>query len=138
MLNTGQISMAWRLVLIVLVGLLTACSGVGIEPNKELVQKAIALQMQQTQQQLQQQVRDLEIKHVKIAQKQPITIQDLPGYRVKGTYDLKIKLAKQQLSQQQNPFEVYLQRQKEGKTWRLALPQFSTNGVPSWLTYLIP
>lgn len=129
--------MARRLVLIVLVGLLTACSGVGMEPNRELVQKAIALQMQQTQQQLQQQVRDLDIKQIKIAQKQPISIQDLPGFRVKGTYDLKIKLSKQQLTQQKNPFDVYLQRQKEGKTWRLALPQFDPNGVPSWLTYLI-
>ena len=129
--------MAWRLVLIVLVGLLTACSGVGMEPNRELVQKAIALQMQQTQQQLQQQVRDLDIKHIKIAQKQPISIQDLPGFRVTGTYDLKIKLLKQQITQQKNPFDVYLQRQKEGKTWRLALPQFSTSGVPNWLTYLI-
>ncbi|KJH70006.1 hypothetical protein [Aliterella atlantica] len=130
--------MVRRLVLIVLVGLLTACSGVGVEPNRELVQKAIALQMQQTQQQLQQQVRDLDIKHIKIAQKQPISIQDLPGYRVQGTYDLKIKLPKQQLTQPKNPFEVYLQRQKEGKTWRLALPQFSPNGVSSWFTYLIP
>lgn len=128
----------WRLILIVLLGLLTACSSVGTEPNKTVVQKAIALQMQQTQQQLQQQVRDLEIKRVNIAQKQPISIQDLPGFRVKGTYDLTIKLPKQKLTQQQNPFEVYLQRQKEGKTWRLALPQFNSDGVSSWLTYLIP
>jgi len=129
--------MAWRFILIVLVALLSACSNVGMEPNRELVQKAIALQMQQTQQQLQQQVRDLEIKRVNIAQKQPISIQDLPGFRVKGTYDLTIKLPKQKLTQQKNPFEVYLQRQKEGKTWRLALPQFNTDGVSSWFTYLI-
>lgn len=127
----------WRLILIVLLGLLTACSSVGTEPNKTVVQKAIALQMQQTQQQLQQQVRDLEIKRVNIAQKQPISIQDLPGFRVKGTYDFTIKLPKQKLTEQKNPFEVYLQKQKEGKTWRLALPQFNTDGVPSWLTYLI-
>lgn len=129
--------MAWRLILIVLVALLSACSNVGMEPNRELVQKAIALQMQQTQQQLQQQVRDLDIKRVNIAQKQPISIQDLPGFRVKGTYDLTIKLPKQKLTQQKNPFEVYLQRQKEGKTWRLALPQFNTDGISSWFTYLI-
>lgn len=136
-MNVGQQGM-WRFILIVLVALLSACSSVGMEPNRELVQKAIALQMQQTQQQLQQQVRDLEIKKVNIAQKQPISIQDLPGFRVKGTYDLTIKLPKQKLTQQKNPFEVYLQRQKEGKTWRLALPQFNTEGVSSWFTYLIP
>ncbi len=136
-MNVGQQGM-WRFILIVLVALLSACSSVGMEPNRELVQKAIALQMQQTQQQLQQQVRDLDIKRVNIAQKQPISIQDLPGFRVKGTYDLTIKLPKQKLTQQKNPFEVYLQRQKEGKTWRLALPQFNTEGVYSWFTYLIP
>lgn len=130
--------MAWRFILIMLVALLSACSSVEMEPNRELVQKAIALQMQQTQQQLQQQVRDLEIKKVNIAQKQPISIQDLPGFRVKGTYDLTIKLPKQKLTQQKNPFEVYLQRQKQGKTWRLALPQFNSDGVPSWFTYLLP
>ncbi len=130
--------MAWRFILIVLVALLSACNSVEMEPNRELVQKAIALQMHQTQQQLQQPVRDLDIKKVNIAQKQPISIQDLPGFRVKGTYDLTIKLPKQKLTQQKNPFEVYLQRQKEGKTWRLALPQFNIDGVPSWFTYLIP
>lgn len=130
--------MAWRFILIVLVALLSACSSVEMEPNRELVQKAIALQMHQTQQQLQLQVRDLDIKKVNIAQKQPSSIQDLPGFRVKGTYDLTIKLPKQKLTQQKNPFEIYLQRQKEGKTWRLALPQFNTDGVPSWFTYLIP
>jgi hypothetical protein len=129
--------MAWRFILIGLVALLSACSSVGVEPNRELVQKAIALQMQQTQQQLQQQVRDLDIKRVNIAQMQPINIQDLPGFRVKGTYDLTIKLTKQKLTQQKNPFEVYLQRQKEGKTWRLALPQLNSNGISSWFTYLI-
>lgn len=38
---------------------------------------------------------------------------------------------------QQNPFDVYLQRQKEGKTWRLALPRTGNNTKSTWVTYLL-
>lgn len=121
----------WRLIL-VLVLLLNGCSGV--EPNKEIVENAIALQTRLLQQQLQQ-ISKLEISHVNVTQKQPLSIDKLTGYRISGTYDLK--LPKQRLSQQKNPFDIYLQRQKEGKTWRLALPKMAKNGVFTWLTYAI-
>jgi hypothetical protein len=121
----------WRLIL-VLVLLLSGCSGV--EPNKEIVENAIALQTRLLQQQLQQ-ISKLELSHVNVTQKQPLSIDKLTGYRISGTYDLK--LPKQRLSQQKNPFEVYLQRQKEGKTWRLALPKMAKNGAFTWLTYAI-
>ncbi len=121
----------WRLIL-VLVLLLSGCSGV--EPNKEIVENAITLQTRLLQQQLQQ-ISKLELSHVNVTQKQPLSIDKLTGYRISGTYDLK--LHKQRLSQQKNPFEVYLQRQKEGKTWRLALPKMAKNGAFTWLTYAI-
>ena len=121
----------WRLIL-VLVLLLNGCSGV--EPNKEIVENGIALQTRLLQQQLQQ-ISKLELSHVNVTQKQPLSIDKLTGYRINGTYDLK--LPKQRLSQQKNPFDIYLQRQKEGKTWRLALPKMAKNGVFTWLTYAI-
>lgn len=121
----------WRLIL-VLVLLLNGCSSV--EPNREIVENAIALQTRLLQQQLQQ-ISKLEISQVNVTQKQPLSIDKLTGYRINGTYDLK--LPKQRLSQQKNPFDIYLQRQKEGKTWRLALPKVAKNGVFTWLTYAI-
>ena len=121
----------WRLIL-VLVLLLNGCSGV--EPNKEIVENAIALQTQLLQQQLQQ-ISKLVISQVNITQTTTLSIDKLTGYRINGTYDLK--LPKQRLSQQKNPFDIYLQRQKEGKTWRLALPKVAKNGVFTWLTYAI-
>ncbi len=143
----------WRLILVVLVLLLTACSGAGTEPNREIAQRAIALQTRQLQQQLQQEVSELNISQVEITQKQPLIIDKLAGYRIQGTYDFTIKrklrrgnlpasrfaskLPKQRLSKQKNPFDIYLQRQKEGKTWRLALPKRAKNGVVTWLTYAI-
>lgn len=124
----------WRLIL-VLVLLLTSCSSG--EPSKEIVEKAIALQTRQLQQQLQQQVSKLDISQVNIIQKQPLSIDKLAGYRIQGTYDFTIKLPKQRLNKHKNPFDLYLQRQKEGKTWRLALPKLAKNGVFTWLTYAI-
>ncbi len=142
----------WRLILI-LVLLLTACSGAGTEPNSQIAQKAIALQTRLFQQQLQQNVSKLDISQVTITQKQPLSIDKLAGYRIQGTYDFTIRrklgrgripaprfsrwLPKQRLNKQKNPFDIYLQRQKEGKTWRLALPRVAKNGVFTWLTYAI-
>lgn len=126
----------WRLIL-VLVLLLTACSGAGTEPSKEIAQRAIALQARLFQQQLQQKVDKLDISQVNITQKQPLSIDKLAGYQIQGTYDFTISLPKQRLSQHKNPFDIYLQRQKEGKTWRLALPKVAKNGVFTWLTYAI-
>ena len=121
----------WRLIL-VLVLLLNGCSSV--EPNREIVENAIALQTQLLQQQLQQISKPV-ISHVNVTQTTTLSIDKLTGYRINGTYDLK--LPKQRLSQKKNPFDIYLQRQKEGKTWRFALPKMAKNGVFTWLTYAI-
>ena len=137
-----------RLVLtVILLGLLTACGTVGLEPSSQLEERALALQLSQTQEHLSQQLHlsgrpqqppSFKINRVVIIQQEPLVIQNLPAYHVQGTYDLTLKLPRRQVNQQQNPFEVYLQSQKEGKTWRLALPQFTGKDTnPTWLTYLI-
>ncbi|MBW4614613.1 MAG: hypothetical protein KME21_15320 [Desmonostoc vinosum HA7617-LM4] len=131
----------WVLTAILLV-LLTACGSAGLLPNNQLVKKAIALELSQTQQQLSQQLdldfRGFEIKRLSIEQEQPLNIDSLPAFRVRGTYDLIIKLPKRRLTQPQKPFEVYLQIQQEGKTWRLLLPdKASKNTQPVWRSYLI-
>ncbi len=126
----------------ILLVLLTACGSIGLLPNSQLVQKAIALELSQTQQQLNQQLdldfQGFEIKHLSITQEQPLTIQNLPAFRVRGTYDLIVKLPKRQLTQPQQPFEVFLQIQQEGKTWRLLLPDKGGKATqPTWRSYLI-
>ncbi|MBH8551725.1 hypothetical protein I8751_04910 [Nostocaceae cyanobacterium CENA357] len=126
----------------ILLVLLTACGSIGLLPNSQLVQKAIALRLSQTQQQLNQQLdldfQGFEIKHLSITQEQPLTIQNLPAFRVRGTYDLIVKLPKRQLTQPQQPFEVFMQIQQEGKTWRLLLPDKDGKTTqPTWRSYLI-
>lgn len=128
-----------RRILPVLLALgLTAC-GVGSEPSKQLVRAAIALQVNQTQQELVQQLasygrsadkplslsRDFSLGGVKIAQRDRLTVAGLPTYRVRGTYNLTLSLPKRSVKQPQNQFEVYLQRQQEGKTWRVLRPEAS-------------
>jgi hypothetical protein len=122
--------------------LLTACGTIGVKLPNDLVEQAIALQLSQTQQELSQQLRldlqpEIDIRHIKIAEKNPLQIQQLQAYQVKGTCDYTIKLPKREITQRQAPFEVYLQRQKEGKTWRLAFIKTNENGEPIWATQRI-
>ncbi|ABA22651.1 conserved hypothetical protein [Trichormus variabilis ATCC 29413] len=127
----------------VLLLLLVGCNNIGLLPTSELVQRAIALQLEQTQEKLNQQLdlnfQGFQIKRLKIRQEQPLTIQNLPAFRVLGTYDLIFQLPKRQLTKLQQPFDVYLQIQQEGKTWRLLLPdKTSKDTQPVWHSYLIP
>ena len=132
----------------ILLALLTACGTVGLEPSSQLVQRAIAIALEQTQQQLSQQRRESERTHLPprfeinravITKQEPLVIQNLPAYHVQGTYDFTLKLPRRQVKQQHSRFDIYLQRQQEGKTWRLALPQSTgKDSKPVWFTYLIP
>ena len=120
--------------------LLTACSSVALLPSYELIEQAIAIQLEQTQQELKQKL-DLnfpkfEIKQVAINQEQLLTIEDLPAYHIQGTYDLTVKLPQKKISQPQKPFDIYLQIQREGKSWRLLLPKKVNNDQRSiWHSY---
>ncbi|MDZ8188664.1 MAG: hypothetical protein RMX96_27900 [Nostoc sp. ChiSLP02] len=132
-----------RLVLtVILLLLVTACGTIGLVPTSELVQKAIAFELEQTQQKLNQQLdldfQGFEIKRLSITQEQPLNIENLPAFRVRGTYDLIVKLPKRSLTQAKKPFELYLQIQQEGKTWRLLLPdKGGKNAKLVWRSYLI-
>lgn len=82
----------------ILIIFLTACTSIVLLPTPELVQKAIALQLKQTQQQLNQQLdlnfQKVNIQRISITQQQPLSIENLPAYRVKGNYDFTVKLPK--------------------------------------------
>jgi hypothetical protein len=108
--------------------LLTSC-GFG-NPNQAVVEKAIALQINHAQAELGQllysdttQPPQFSINRVKIAEQKKVTIEDLNGYQVQGTYDLTFNFPDRQVTQRKNPFTVYLQHQPDSKTWRWARPQ---------------
>lgn len=122
-------------------------SGCGVKlliPDMVLVKQAIARQITLDQKQVARQlfwsetVPKFQLQRVTISAIEPMVIQNLQSYQVRGSYDLTLKFSKRQWQQQQNPFEVYLQRQQRGETWRLARPQIeSQNNEIIWLTYLI-
>ncbi|NMG22646.1 hypothetical protein [Brasilonema bromeliae] len=130
------------MIAIILLWLLTACTTSVLAPTSQLVEKAIALELQQTQQQLNQQLdldfQGFEINRLSITQRKALTVENLPTYHVQGTYNLTFKLPKRKLTQPQKPFEVYLQLQREGKTWRLLVPEdHGKDSKQVWRSYSI-
>ena len=130
------------IIILVFLGLLTGCTTSVLAPTRQLVHDAIALELEQTQQQLNQQLdldfRGFKINHLSITEQKPLSVQNLPAFQVSGTYDLIFKLPKSSLKQPRKPFKVYMQLQKEGKTWRLLLPEKRGEDATGWRSYLIP
>jgi hypothetical protein len=129
---------------LVLAVLLTACQLVGPLPSQELVKQALTIELNQTQQQLRQQLRmgeepvEVAIDRVSISDYAPLAIDDLQAFRVQGTYNFTVKLPKREITRRQNPFEIYLLRQAENKTWRLAKLRTDETGEAVWETQLVP
>jgi hypothetical protein len=132
-----------RLVVVaVLLIFLTACGNGVLPPNGNLVKKAIAIQLEQTQQQLSEQLdldfQGFEIERLAIAKKIPLMMEHLPAYHIQGVYDLKFKIPQHDLKQPQKPFDIYMQLQREGKTWRLIIEDnHSQTSEPVWRSYLV-
>lgn len=122
----------------ILVGLLTACSGVA-GPDQQVVKQAIALYLNQLQQELVQELRldrqlqKFEISGIKVTEQQSLRIQALPTFRIQGTYDLALKFPERTVVEYQNPFKVYLQRQQAG-TWSWLRPTTDPEQKTNWLS----
>lgn len=130
---------------------LTACGNntppKGLAPGRDIVKHAIARQLTLTEDRLTSQLdnpttTDFEIKKLNIKTLTPLYIADLPTYQINGTYSLNLNLPRQEITQENNPFEVYLQRQVEGKTWRLLIPKNreqveEEKQVTTWKSYLV-
>ncbi|MDJ0701856.1 MAG: hypothetical protein QNJ46_01130 [Leptolyngbyaceae cyanobacterium MO_188.B28] len=124
---------------------LSACGLVGGGPPKAVVESAIALQFSQTQQEISQLLTPkgnrkstFTVSQVKVNRQTPMAIQNAPAYRVEGTFHLKLNLRTRRVSDQTTPFEVYLQPQPDGQTWRLARPLANQKDDESgWTTYPI-
>ena len=122
---------------------LSGCTVIGPGPTPGVVQEGLRMQLSQTQAQLLPQLQissapELEITRVKISSQKPMMIEDLQGFQVEGFYDLKIKLPKQVIKQNKKSFKLYIQRQKQAQTWRLARPiKVAGEQTDKWTTYAI-
>ena len=126
--------------------LLTACSNntppKELAPDGNIVTKAITIELNLSQKELNEHLisskPELDISNINVSKLESLFIDNLPGYHLQGTYNLKIKLPHQQVTQKKNLFELYLQRQVEGKTWRLIRRETRDgNEPPQWYSYFV-
>lgn len=137
-----------RLIAVVLILLLGACSSPTppreLAPGGDTIRRAIALSLSKTQSTLAEQLRtqapEVKISSIKIEQLEPVYIAHLAAYHLQGTYNLKLNLSDQTVRQKKNPFDIYLQRQVEGKTWRLLQKDRNNEDEehPRWFSYSLP
>jgi hypothetical protein len=131
----------------VLTLLFTSCSlgapPIELAPQGDIVKKAIALQLKLTEANISEQLNttdpQLAIKNIRVEQIEPIFIAKLAAYHLQGSYSLNIKLPRQKVEQKDNQFDIYIQRQSEGKTWRLLKTEKrNEKDLPNqWSSYLI-
>jgi len=121
---------------------LTIASCDRLNPNADLpLEAALLRQAQFGQAQLVGQLRfdrepTLRVRHIRTRSRRDLDIQGYPSYAVRGTYDLELAFPSRTLTRKRQPFELYLQPQAEGTTWRLA-KRDDTVTPPQWRTYLL-
>lgn len=135
-----------KILIITLILLIGACSSATppreLAPGGDIVKRAIELQIDRSEQRISEYLTasppKLEINKIAVKQIEPIFVGDLAAYHLQGTYNLTLKFSRQQVTQNKNSFDIYLQRQAEGKTWRLLRRDFdrAKNSI-QWSSYLI-
>ena len=123
---------------------LTSCGMTARFPNPEVVEKAIAMQINPSyihlSENLLQAPPKLDITKVEINNSEIIVVDNLPAYHLRGNYQVNLQLPNHKFNQKQ-PFNIYIQQQKQTKSWRLLIPN-SVDENPkntrfNWHSYLI-
>ncbi|WP_160148421.1 hypothetical protein [[Leptolyngbya] sp. PCC 7376] len=91
-------------------------------PDGTVIQQAMQGELRQHYRKLSDSISasppTLQLKNIQVDQLDSFFLKRLPVYHVQGTYDLELEFPSQTKRRPKNPFELYLQRQTEGKTWR--------------------
>ena len=111
-------------------------------PDGAIVQQAIAFQLERTQTELSRQLNatppKINISQITVKTIEAIVVNSLPAYHLSGVYNLKLFLPRQTVTQKKNPFDLYLQRQQEGKSWRLLKREIDPRTeTVQWSSYLV-
>jgi len=122
---------------------LTSCGMTARFPNHGVVERAIAMQINSAQfhlsQNLLQAPPKLDITKVEINNSEILVVENLPAYHIRGNYQVNLQLPNHKFNQKQ-PFDIYIQQQKQNKSWRLLIPGFGRNSKNirfTWHSYLI-
>ena len=91
-------------------------------PDGTVIEQAMKMELRQYYRGLSQTLAapppDLDLKNIQVNQLDSFFLKGLPVYHVQGTYDLELTLPTQTETRKRNHFDLHLQRQTEGKTWR--------------------
>lgn len=91
-------------------------------PDGSVIEQAIALKLNSHYRELSQTIAsnppELKLKNINVKKIDSFFLKNLPVYHLRGTYDLTLTFPHQTETRKKNPFDCYLQRQTEGKTWR--------------------
>jgi hypothetical protein len=120
------------IILVVNLGL-TGCGISARFPSDQITARAIAMQISPTyshlSQKLSQPSPNVEISKVRVKSIITLVVDQLPTYRLQGTYSLTLKLPHHELKENQS-FDLYIQQQSQNKSWRLLIPEISGNLSP--------
>lgn len=94
-----------------------------LAPGGEIIKQALSFELEATEETLSRQLDlaspKIEIDNIRIKKLKPLYIAKLPTYHLQGKYNFQLKLPHRQIEHKDNDFDLYIQRQAEGKTWRL-------------------
>lgn len=120
--------------LMALLGCQSASAPLEFAPDGAVIQQTIQAKLATHYRDLSQTIAatppQLEIKNIAVKDIESFFLNRLPVYHVRGTYDVSLAFSHQDRNRRNNAFDLYLQRQKEGKTWRSLEPD-----VTGWRSY---
>ncbi len=124
------------MILVVNVGLMVGLTGCGLSvrfPNDRVVAGAIARQISPTYSHLSQKLSqpdpNIEISKVQVKSIVTIVVEKLPTYHLRGNYNLTLRLPRHKFKENQS-FDLYVQQQRQNKSWRLLIPETSPKSSP--------
>ncbi|BAQ63317.1 Slr0243 protein [Geminocystis sp. NIES-3709] len=133
--------------LIIYMSILLLCVACGREkpplefaPSPSIIEKALIFKLEYQQESLSRQLRlkkpNFIIKKINVTKIEPTIVFNLPTYHLEGTYKVKIKQNTLKNVLIDNTFNLDLQRQSRGKTWRILLKLEGKKPL-EYLSYLI-
>ncbi|WP_144439382.1 hypothetical protein [Geminocystis sp. NIES-3709] len=109
-------------------------------PSPSIIEKALIFKLEYQQESLSRQLRlkkpNFIIKKINVTKIEPTIVFNLPTYHLEGTYKVKIKQNTLKNVLIDNTFNLDLQRQSRGKTWRILLKLEGKKPL-EYLSYLI-
>ena len=112
---------------------LWGCSSSGVTPpleftpSPQIIEKAIVMQLEQkydrVTKKLDTKKPKYKITNIKVNKIEPTIKFSLPTYHLEGKYKLTIKNDRKKSKKVTSSFQIDLQRQSAGQTWRLIIPQ---------------